>query len=323
MRSYDPLAVRRLALLALLLAAVAAPTASAQTPPEPVIPHGVTIAGFDVGGKTAAEARDALEKAYAKRLQITYKTQRWSVAPAYLGSYAYLDKAVAEALAAKANAKVPLATHVHTGKIARYAAKLDALFSRPAVNSKLLIRAGKPFLTKPVWGVNVDATATAALITNAFAGLNRGPLRLQVDTFPAKVNRVNFGPIIVIHRGPRRLYLYRNTLLVRRFPIAVGMPGHATPLGRYRVIVKEVDPTWNPPDSPWAEGLGPIPPGVDNPLGTRWIGTSAPAIGIHGTPVPSSVGTAASHGCIRMYMSDVEWLFGRVRVGTPVIILSA
>jgi lipoprotein-anchoring transpeptidase ErfK/SrfK len=137
------------------------------------------------------------------------------------------------------------------------------------------------------------------------------------------VNRVNFGPIIVIHRAARRLYLYRNTTLVRRFPIAVGMPGHVTPLGRYRVIVKEKNPTWNPPDSPWAEGLGPIPPGVSNPLGTRWIGTSAPAIGIHGTPVPSSVGTAASHGCIRMYMSDVEWLFERVRVGTPVIILSA
>jgi lipoprotein-anchoring transpeptidase ErfK/SrfK len=316
--------VRRLALLLLLLAAVCAPAAAAQTPPaEPVIAHGVTVAGKDVGGLTAAEARDALEKAYAQPVRMTYKTRRWSVRPEYLGSYAYLDKAVAKALLAKPNAKVLLATHVHTGKVARYAAKLDTLFSRPAVNSKLLIRSGRPYLTKPVWGVDVDAAATAALITKALAGLGRGPLRLQADTFPAKVNRVNFGPIIVIHRAARRLYLYRNTTLVRRFPIAVGMPGHVTPLGRYRVIVREKNPTWNPPDSPWAEGLGPIPPGVSNPLGTRWIGTSAPAIGIHGTPVPSSVGTAASHGCIRMYMSDVEWLYERVRVGTPVIILSA
>jgi lipoprotein-anchoring transpeptidase ErfK/SrfK len=316
--------VRRLALLTLLLAAVYAPAAAAQTPPpEPVIAQGVTIAGLDVGGKTADEARDALGKAYAKRVQMTYKTHRWSVAPEYLGSYAYLDQAVTKALAARANAKIPLATHVHTGKVARYAAKLDTLFSHGAVSSKLLIRNGRPYLTKPVWGVNVDASATAAIITKALAGLNRGPFRLQVDTYPAEVNRANFGPIIVIHRAARRLYLYRNTTLVRRFPIAVGMPGHATPLGRYRVIVKEKNPTWNPPDSPWAEGLGPIPPGVSNPLGTRWIGTSAPAIGIHGTPVPSSVGTAASHGCIRMYMSDVEWLFERVHVGTPVVILSA
>src|SRR4029078_13705577 len=104
---------------------------------------------------------------------------------------------------------VALRPRVDRGKTPRSAAKLPALFSRPAINSKLLIRDGKPFLTKPVWGVNVKATATAALITKALQGLGRGAVRLQVNTFPAKVNRVNFGPIIVIHRGARRLYLYR------------------------------------------------------------------------------------------------------------------
>ena len=101
------------------------------------------------------------------------------------------------------------------------------------------------------------------------------------------------------------------------------MPAHPTPLGRYRVVMKERNPTWNPPDSPWAAGLGPVPPGPANPLGTRWIGTSASGIGIHGTPAPSTVGTAASHGCIRMYMSEVEWLFERVRIGTPVFFVRA
>ena len=129
--------------------------------------------------------------------------------------------------------------------------------------------------------------------------------------------------MIVIRRGSRRLYLYKKEQFVRSFSIAVGQPAYPTPLGRYRVISRERNPSWDPPSSPWAAGLGPIPPGPGNPLGTRWIGTSAPAIGIHGTPVPSSVGTAASHGCIRMYMSDVEWLFERVRVGTPVFIVSA
>ncbi len=127
----------------------------------------------------------------------------------------------------------------------------------------------------------------------------------------------------MIRRGSRKLYLYNKTKLVRIFDIAVGMPGHATPLGRYRVIVKERNPQWDPPSSPWAEGLGPIPPGPGNPLGTRWIGTSAPAIGIHGTPQPWTVGTAASHGCIRMRIPEVEWLFPRVKVGTPVFIVSA
>ena len=86
------------------------------------------------------------------------------------------------------------------------------------------------------------------------------------------------------------------------------------------MIQKQVNPTWFPPSSPWAAGLGPVPPGVNNPLGTRWIGTSAPGIGMHGTPMSSSIGTRASHGCIRMYISDVEKLYPLVDIGTPVYI---
>ena len=73
-----------------------------------------------------------------------------------------------------------------------------------------------------------------------------------------------------------------------------------------------------PPNSPWAAGLEPIPPGVNNPLGTRWIGTSAPNIGFHATPADYSVGHAASHGCMRMHRADVERLYDLIRVGTPV-----
>ena len=62
------------------------------------------------------------------------------------------------------------------------------------------------------------------------------------------------------------------------------MPAHPTPTGSYEVIAKIKNPTWVPPNSPWAAGLEPIPPGVSNPLGSRWIGTSAPNIGFHATP---------------------------------------
>ena len=86
------------------------------------------------------------------------------------------------------------------------------------------------------------------------------------------------------------------------------------------MIQKQKNPTWFPPDSPWAAGLGPVPPGVNNPLGTRWIGTSAPAIGMHGTPSSGSIGSRASHGCIRMYIGDAERLYDLVDIGTPVYI---
>ncbi|MDX6553993.1 MAG: hypothetical protein QOD86_188 [Miltoncostaeaceae bacterium] len=123
---------------------------------------------------------------------------------------------------------------------------------------------------------------------------------------------------LVVNIGQRKLRLIRAGKVVRTYEVAVGMPGHPTPTGTYAIVKMEVDPTWSPPDSPWAEGLGPIPPGPGNPLGTRWIGTSSPAIGIHGTYDDASIGTAASHGCIRMHIPDVEKLYDQVALGMEV-----
>ncbi len=126
---------------------------------------------------------------------------------------------------------------------------------------------------------------------------------------------------IVVHLSRFRVDLIRDGKSVFHAPIAIGMPGHATPTGEYAIIAKIKDPTWVPPNSPWAAGLEPIPPGAGNPLGSRWIGTSAPNIGFHATPMDYSVGHAASHGCMRMHRADVERLYDLVRVGTPVDIV--
>lgn len=142
------------------------------------------------------------------------------------------------------------------------------------------------------------------------------PVTGQVD---ARMRSAMVGRIVV-NLGARRLSLIRDGKVWKSYPIAVGAPGFATPTGTYEVIQKQVDPTWFPPSSPWAAGLGPIPPGPGNPLGTRWIGTSAPAIGIHGTYASSSIGTAASHGCMRMHIPDVEELYEEVSLGMKVII---
>jgi lipoprotein-anchoring transpeptidase ErfK/SrfK len=125
---------------------------------------------------------------------------------------------------------------------------------------------------------------------------------------------------IEVNVGTRTLTIYKDGKKLKTYRIAVGTSEYPTPTGTYRIVNKQTNPTWNPPDSPWAKGLGPIPPGPGNPLGTRWIGTSAPAIGIHGTYADYSIGTAASHGCLRMHMPDVEELFEKVNVGMPVVI---
>jgi peptidoglycan hydrolase-like protein with peptidoglycan-binding domain len=123
---------------------------------------------------------------------------------------------------------------------------------------------------------------------------------------------------IVVHLNRFRVFLIRDGKRVFSAPIAIGQAAYPTPTGHYEIIVKIKNPTWVPPNSPWAAGLEPIPPGASNPLGTRWIGTSAPNIGFHATPQDSSVGHAASHGCMRMHRADVERLYDLIRVGTPV-----
>jgi len=135
------------------------------------------------------------------------------------------------------------------------------------------------------------------------------------------VTRANFGPVIVIHRNSHRLYLYRGVRLVRALTVSTGRRISPTPLGRFRIVTKARRPWWYPPASAWANRAQPIPPGPGNPLGTRWMGISAPEVGIHGTPDAASVGYSRSHGCVRMYRREAEWLFRRVRIGTPVIIV--
>jgi lipoprotein-anchoring transpeptidase ErfK/SrfK len=125
---------------------------------------------------------------------------------------------------------------------------------------------------------------------------------------------------IVIDQSQHTLTLYREGRKPLRFGVAVGQPAYPTPLGTFSIITKVVDPTWTPPDSPWAQGALPIPPGPDNPLGTRWMGISAPSVGIHGTNDPASIGYSVSHGCIRMQIADVERLFDMVYIGTSVVI---
>ena len=129
--------------------------------------------------------------------------------------------------------------------------------------------------------------------------------------------------MIVIRRGSNTLTLFDGSRVVQRFGVATGQSRYPTPLGTFSIVTMQYNPWWYPPDSEWAKGLKPVPPGPGNPLGTRWMGLSAWGVGIHGTPDAASIGYSASHGCIRMRIPDAEWLFGHVSVGTPVVIVSA
>lgn len=121
---------------------------------------------------------------------------------------------------------------------------------------------------------------------------------------------------IVLNVPERGIYFFLGGRFVQFFPVAVGRLGFLTPRGSFRVIEKIKDPTWYPPA--WADERAPVGPGDKNPLGDRWIGTSATRVGIHGTQSPYSIGMCISHGCIRMYPDHVRALFDQVSLGMPV-----
>ena len=147
-------------------------------------------------------------------------------------------------------------------------------------------------------------------------------MRLSFAVLEPKVTSAQLDQTIVILRGSNRLLFFVDTKLVRWFGVATGQSAYPTPLGEYEIVRMQRNPWWYPPPSKWAAESQPVPPGPGNPLGTRWMGISAPYVGIHGTPDAASIGYSASHGCIRMHIPDAEWLFRHVEIGTPVFIIS-
>jgi hypothetical protein len=116
---------------------------------------------------------------------------------------------------------------------------------------------------------------------------------------------------IIVSLPDKKLVLLENDHVIRIYPIAVGATVSPSPIGSFQIISRVTDPTY------YHNGVV-IPPGSSNPLGDRWMGLSKKGYGIHGTNVPSSIGKAASHGCIRMGKRDVEELFTLVHVGDEV-----
>lgn len=122
---------------------------------------------------------------------------------------------------------------------------------------------------------------------------------------------------LVLNIPERGLFYFKDGNFQDFIPASVGTPPKfPTPVGDYSVIEKVLDPWWYPPA--WAEDRKPVPPGPENPLGDRWIGLSAPRVGIHGTDNPLNVGAQVTHGCIRLYPDEVRKLYPKVHVGMPI-----
>jgi lipoprotein-anchoring transpeptidase ErfK/SrfK len=311
-----------LSLVVIALAAGASHALADDTVPPATIPDGVQIGSVPVGGLTTADATAAVQEAYFAPVVVHVGHRNVSVSPHHFHTNLGLNPVVHAALTAAPDTVLPLTPTFDTRLVVKWVKALARKTDRPPAAGRLLLRRDRPFYTAVHSGRSLRPFATRMMIQHALAGgvrtIVHAPLR-KLTTTATKSE-----PVIVIHRGSNRLYLYNGVRLVRTFPVATGQPQWPTPLGRFQIVVKQVNPWWYPPtQDAWATGLKPVPPGPGNPLGTRWMGLSAPGVGIHGTSEPWSIGHSESHGCIRMQVPSAEWLFGRVRIGTPVFIVSA
>lgn len=134
---------------------------------------------------------------------------------------------------------------------------------------------------------------------------------------------------IVLNLAEKRLYHFPASGEVVTYAISIGREGWGTPIGNFSIVRKDKDPTWTPPASIRKEHAengdilpAVVPAGPDNPLGQYALRLSAAGYLIHGTNKPWGLGMQVSHGCIRMYPEDIERLFPKVEVSTPVHIVN-
>ncbi len=320
--------------------AVALSQATAPAPPtvpfpDGASPQGVLVGGVDVSNLAGLDARQRVFDQFVTPrrapLPVTFRGRPFTIDPDAIGYRAEVDQAILVAFqqvpAPGTTVDVPVAQSITTARLREVLTWRATEYARDGRDAAVALRGLQPIIRRASLGAQIDVPRSMALLGPAFlAARPTTPYALVVKRVRPSVTSV--GAVVVVDKSAFRLRVYRGTTrpggaVMKRivtYPIAIGQPAYPTPTGNYSVIMKQVDPTWFPPDSPWAAGLEPVPPGSGNPLGTRWIGTSAPGIGMHGTPNSWSIGSMASHGCIRMYIGDAENLYPRVEIGTRVFI---
>jgi lipoprotein-anchoring transpeptidase ErfK/SrfK len=310
-------------LVAIVAAAGLACAAAPASTPSPLIAPGVTVSGVRLGGLSAEPARAKVERAFSQPVTIQTPGAPRRVTPDEVGASSSIAAAVSSALAATPGSRIALPIRLSNARIGAVVQKLARRYDRAPVDATVTGATSEgPIFSAAKAGTSVDTKTMRVALAQVLHSGDHRPMVLVEHAVAPRRTAENFGPVIVITRASNSLTLYDGSTVVRRFSVATGQAIYPTPAGLWHIMDKQRDPWWYPPTyDAWAKGLKPVPPGPSNPLGTRWMGLNAPGVGIHGTDAPASIGYSASHGCVRMQVPDAEWLFERVSVGTPVVIL--
>lgn len=312
------------------------PTATPTPPPAPTIAPGVFAGGVDLSGQTIEQATQLLaplEEELERHIVVSVAGKQFTLKPR--GARLAFDPAASARRAYRKGERNPPADG------ARLDVKLVTAFERPVLR-RFVRRANRALYVAPrnarvkiglrrihrrkakagrdLADRKLRRTLAATLVDpTAERRLTPGRKKVRPRVRMRDLRR-RYRTVVTVDKSAFRLRLFKRFRLVKSYGVAVGMPAYPTPSGLFRITNKAVNPTWTAPNSPWAgEMAGQQVAGgaPNNPLKARWMGI-VNGVGIHGTGQEYSIGSRASHGCIRMRVADVIRLYRRVPVGTPV-----
>lgn len=324
------------ALIATVLAAVlvmsGVATAAAAPPSRGMVLNNVLVNGKHLQGMSETEARAAILSVTRvpnyPTLQVDAGGTKYPLEPE---KYVFVDvdRMLAEAYAPTSDSTVRLQPRFRLRSTALGAWVTDVAkkADKLPVNAKWAVKNESLIVVAAVNGRNLNKVPARTAITRALlrevSTRSAQPLvRTTFKSIPAQVTGANIGKAIIVDESRRTVRLYSGSKVEKGYRCAVGQPKYPTPKGTFKIIAKAKNPAWRNPGSAWARSMPAyIAPGPTNPLGTRALYLNVSGIRIHGTNKISSIGTAASHGCVRMTNSDIENLYPRVPVNIPVFII--
>jgi lipoprotein-anchoring transpeptidase ErfK/SrfK len=311
------------------------------------IANGITIGGVDVGGLDEDRAqrllRHELVQPLRKPLVVRFRQRTYKLPGQRLRAHADIEGSIEQALDESREGGLPgrMIRYIGGGSVDEQITPQIGYF-QPAINRFVRRIAGD--IDREAIDASVSPSASSLDVVPAKPGrkvrdnlltrqLNAAAERAGRRTLVARVHtiRPEVSTREVTSRYPAYLTLDQSTFTLRfwkdlelagEYTVAVGQPGYPTPNGLFSITSKQVDPVWSVPNSPWTGELaGTVVAGgtAANPLKARWMGITD-GVGIHGTDQLYSLGTQASHGCIRMSVDEVISLYDRVPVGTPIYI---
>jgi lipoprotein-anchoring transpeptidase ErfK/SrfK len=339
------------AALLVALAAIAAAIVVYDHGQQDKIGKGVAIGGVDVSGleRDAAEAklRREILAPLSRDITVDHGSRRWRLTAREAKVATNLDATVTDALersregnvlkrtwrgvtGQKLDARLQPEVTFSDAAVIRLLDRVRKATNRPAMNATIKFSVSGPTATPSHDGLAVDASALHKKI-NAALRSPTSSRRFSAATHHVKPNVdtekliAQNATTLVVNREAFKLTVFKNLKRVKSYSVAIGAVGRDTPEGLYHIQNKAVNPAWTKPNSDWVaeDERGEVVPGgtAANPLKSRWLGIFNGA-GIHGVD-PSeygSIGHAASHGCVRMRIPDVEDLYERVPVGAPIFI---